>query len=310
MSLMKPVHEAEVRQHPPEVSVVVAARNEAKHLHEALESILRQDGVSFEVVFVDDHSTDDTLAIATALMPAYSHLKVVRNPGRGKCAAFNYGVAQATGRFVCIFAGDDIMPAGSLALRWSQVRNLSDVAPAVGLSKLKTFSSIAKFDGHVVPRAPGKGALSGVSPLMNRPAVSMIFPVPESLPNEDTWMELAILHFHGWTIVHSDVICCCWRVHAGNSINMSLPFQEYNKKLTSRMAALRLFYVKYKDMLTMENKLLLEAKVQCEERRAGGSVIGVIRSRVALIDKLRALSVTNSFMYGVRSRLYGLLSGW
>ena len=44
----------------PSVSVVIAAHNEASYLHETLTSILLQSGVSFEVIYVDDHSDDDS----------------------------------------------------------------------------------------------------------------------------------------------------------------------------------------------------------------------------------------------------------
>lgn len=293
-----------------DVSVVVAARNESLHLRDALESILSQTGVSFEVIFVDDNSTDNTFEIAHSFTNLSSNIHVYRNKSQGKCSAFNYGVSFANGRFVCIFAGDDIMPPGSLVERYSLVKDLPEDIPTVGLSKLVTMSEMQRFDGHIVPRAPGKGALSGVSPLMNRLALALIFPVPEVLPNEDTWMELAVLHMPGWRIVHSDIICCQWRVHQGNSINMMVSFSDYNNKISIRMKALRLFYEKYSDIMDFEQKRILAGKVVCEDNRIKGSMIGVIRSPVALVDKLRALSITNAFMYEIRRRLYGLLSGW
>ncbi len=293
-----------------DVSVVVAARNEGLHLRDALESILSQAGVSFEVIFIDDNSTDNTFEIAQSFTNRGSEIHVFRNKSQGKCSAFNYGVSLANGRFVCIFAGDDIMPPGSLAERYAAVKNLPEDIPAVGLSKLVTMSELPKFDGHTVPRAPGKGALSGVSPLMNRKAVALIFPVPEVLPNEDTWMELAVLHMPGWRIVHSDIICCRWRVHQGNSINMTVSFADYNNKISVRMKALRLFYEKYGDIMDVEQRRILAGKVVCEDNRIKGSMIGVLRSPVALVDKLRALSITNALMYEIRRKLYGLLSGW
>jgi len=295
--------------HSIDVSVVIAARNEQIHIESAVLSVVRQAGLVHEVVVVDDRSTDDTHAIVERLLPAYPMLRLLRNPGAGKCAAFNFGVSQARGRFVCIFAGDDLMPEGSLAARWNLLRDLPADRPAVGLCKLVTMSETRRFDGHWVPRASGRGALSGISPLMSRPVLDVIFPVPESLPNEDTWMELAVLHFPGWTIVHSDIVGCRWRVHAGNSINMMAPFPEYNRKIPARMKALDLFDRKYGPELG-DNRRVLQAKIECEAQRSSGSMLGVLRSPVGWVDRLRALSITNAFMYGVRSRLYGLLSGW
>ena len=294
----------------PEVSVVIAAKNEARYLRDALESVLSQTGVSFELVFVDDNSDDHSLEIASTLTQNYSNLRIYKNPSRGKCSAFNLGVSFARGRFTCIFAGDDIMPAGSLAARYAAVKDELDSKPVVGLSKLVTMSEMPKFDGHLVPKAPGRGALSGVSPLMNKLVLNTIFPVPEDLPNEDTWMELAVLHMPDWTIIHSDVICCKWRVHSGNSLNMTLPFKDYNQRMTIRFSAYSMYFERFQGEMTPSQRQILAGKVACEQKRKAGDWLGVLLAPVPLIDRLRALSLTNSFMYEIRRRLYGLLTGW
>jgi glycosyltransferase involved in cell wall biosynthesis len=299
--------EASVR---PEVSVVMAVRNEEIYIESAVLSILRQSGVTHELLVVDDNSTDRTLEILTALAAQNPGMKLMRNPKAGKCSAFNLGVAAARGRFVCIFAGDDLMPEGSLAARHAMVKDLPDDVPVVGLCKLVTLSSIKKFDGHVVPRGPGRGALSGVSPLMNHLSRIKMFPVPEGLPNEDTWMELSVTHFPGWRIVHSDIIGCAWRVHEGNSINMMSGFDEYNRKITARRQAFAMFLDRFGPELTEQAREVLRGLVDCERSRQRGSVLGILNSRVGLIEKLRSISIVNQHFYRARQKLYGLLSGW
>lgn len=294
----------------PEVSVVIAARNEQTYISSAVLSVLAQKGVDHEVVVIDDNSTDDTFRIVSDLLAEHPNLRVERNPDSGKCSAFNFGVGLARGRFVCIFAGDDLMPEGSLAARWARVKDCPDDKPVVGLCKLISMSEDKRFDGHLVPRAPGRGVLTGISPLMNRLALHKMFPVPESLPNEDTWMELAVLYFPEWVIDHCDVIGCKWRVHQGNSINMTVPFDEYNRKISLRMTALRMFREKFGGELGAENGKALDARISCEDARLRGSILGVMLSPVGLVDRLRALSITNAFFYRLRSRLYGLFSGW
>jgi len=298
------------REFRPEVSVVIAARNEAKYVRQAVESIVQQHGVLLELIFIDDHSDDDTKSIVEAIAADHDVVKVFTNPKKGKCSAFNYGVSLAKGRFICIFAGDDIMPQGSLSQRYQLVANEPDDICVVGLSKILSMSDIKKFDGHLVPRAQGRGALSGVSPMMNRMAADVIFPTPEILPNEDTWMELAVLHLPGWKIIHSDVVCCQWRVHSGNSINMTVPFEEFNRKITIRMEALHLFMKRYGAELDSVQKKDLQSKIAMENARRRGDWLGVLQSGGSMVDRLRALSSTNATIYGLRKRLYGLLSGW
>jgi glycosyltransferase involved in cell wall biosynthesis len=293
----------------PTVSVVVAAFNEEKYLHEALASILAQTDVHLEVIFVDDQSTDRTAEIARNFSTADRRLSVHVNPQKGKCSAFNFGISKSRGELVCIFAGDDIMPQGSLAIRADAVSKAIDCAPTMGLSKLVTMSDDKRFDGVVVPKARGIGALSGVSPMMNRAAVSLAFPVPETLPNEDTWMELAALHLPKMTLLHSDVICCKWRVHSGNSINMMAPFSIYTKKLADRNQALELFYKKFDALLDTTQRQILIARISCEQQRRLGSVVGVLGARLKLVEKLRVLSTTNNFLYSIRRRFYAFFSG-
>jgi glycosyltransferase involved in cell wall biosynthesis len=293
-----------------DVSVVVAVKNEEIYVESAITSLLNQSGLVHEVIVVDDGSVDATFTILTALAGKYPHLRVARNSKAGKCSAFNFGVTLSTGRFVCIFAGDDLMPEGSLAARFNVVKDYPQDQAVVGLCKLVTMSESKRFDGHLVPRKPGRGALSGVSPLMSQQVLHKIFPVPESLPNEDTWMELAVLHFPDWTVVHSDVIGCAWRVHAGNSINMMVGFTEYNRKITVRLRAYALFLEQHGAALGPNSQAELKGKVKCEGHRIKGEVFGVLRSPVSWVERLRALSITNSMLYGLRRRLYGLLSGW
>ena len=293
-----------------DVSVVIAVRNEEVYVESAMTSVLGQAGLEHEVIVVDDGSTDQTFDILTRLAAGQSRLRPVRNPRKGKCSAFNFGVSLARGRFVCIFAGDDLMPEGSLAARFALVKDYPADVPVVGLCKIITMSDTKRFDGHLVPKRPGQGGLTGVSPLMNRLVHERIFPVPETLPNEDTWMENAIVHFHGWQIVQSDIVGCAWRVHQGNSINMMAGFDEYSRKITQRFQAYAMFLDRHSGELSPESRALLSAKAQCEAARVRGDVLGVLRSPAGLVDRLRALSITNAFFYGIRQRLYGLLSGW
>lgn len=294
----------------PDVSVVIAAHNESKHVREAVMSVVTQHGLRLEVVFVDDHSDDSTLLIVQSLAKLYPSIRIYTNPRQGKCAAFNFGISKAKGRFACIFAGDDIMPPGSLKERYETVAKESDDEFVVGLCKLVTMSDDKRFDGHLIPKKKGKGGLSGFSPLMNRKAVAVIFPTPESLPNEDTWMALALLHMPGWRIVHSNTVGCRWRCHSGNSVNRTSTFEEFSRKITVRMVALEMFMEKFSPRLDVAQLRSLQAKIDMERARRCGDWLGVLRSKVGFVDRLRALSTTNAMMFSIRNAFYGFFSGW
>ena len=187
-----------------QVSVVMAVKNESKYICDALDSILSQNDIIFEVIVVDDNSTDNTAKIVKDKIPFSPKLNLYQNPSTGKVSAFNYGVTKASGTHICLFAGDDIMPQDSLSKRFNFLKNISNDRPIVGLSKIRIMSVDKKRDGLVVPKRKGHGSLSGQSPLMNRKAIDLLFPVPEELPNEDTWLEIAFGYTSLVNIFHSE----------------------------------------------------------------------------------------------------------
>jgi glycosyltransferase involved in cell wall biosynthesis len=82
------------------VSVVIPARNEAKNLCHFLPSIPPD---VKEIVLVDGHSTDDTIAVARALRP---DIRIIRQIGRGKGDAMRIGFAACTQDVIVMLDGD------------------------------------------------------------------------------------------------------------------------------------------------------------------------------------------------------------
>ena len=80
----------------PTVSVIIPSYNRVLFLKEAIDSVLAQDFNDFELIVVDDGSTDAT----PELLESYPHIRVVRQEHRGVSAARNAGIARASGRFL------------------------------------------------------------------------------------------------------------------------------------------------------------------------------------------------------------------
>ena len=295
-----------------DVSVVMAIKNEEKYIKEAIDSIIEQSGLNKEIIIVDDNSQDNTFNICKSYANNHQNILLHKNISQGKVSAFNMGVEISKGKFVCLFAGDDIMPAGSLKKRYLKLKNTDSNKSVVGLSKLTVLSDDKKFNGQIIPKKENIGATSGVSPLMNRNALKNIFPIPEILPNEDTWMRLCIEEFTFFEIIHSNTICCEWRMHANNSINISEPFNTYSQKTSDRQYAYNLFYKKYKD--TEYINTLTQAKIndliQIESYRKKRKFMRIIFSRGPIIDRLRAVSCSNEYIFLIRKIFFRLLSGW
>ncbi len=95
---------------PPEplVSIVVIAYNEERYIGRLLESIKRQDYRKFEVIVVDDHSADNTVAVASGFASEFP-LKVVQKEVRGISRSRNYGATFARGELILFLDGDVIL---------------------------------------------------------------------------------------------------------------------------------------------------------------------------------------------------------
>ena len=91
----------------PRVSVIIPARDAAAYLPDALASVREQTFTDWEVVAVDDGSTDDTWSILEGAGP---RMLALRNPAAlGPATARNQALAEATGELVVFLDADDLL---------------------------------------------------------------------------------------------------------------------------------------------------------------------------------------------------------
>jgi len=98
----------------PTVSVVIPAYNAERYIGETLESVLAQTYRDFEVVVVDDGSTDGTREIVRGYGEP---VRLVEQPNSGPAAARNRGVREARGEFIAFIDADDLWLPEKLALQ-------------------------------------------------------------------------------------------------------------------------------------------------------------------------------------------------
>ena len=95
---------------PVELSVVIPLLNEAESLPELtrwINRVLTYYGLTYEVILVDDGSTDDSWAVIEELAQTDTHLRGIRfNHNYGKSAALNTAFEAAVGRVVCTMDAD------------------------------------------------------------------------------------------------------------------------------------------------------------------------------------------------------------
>jgi glycosyltransferase involved in cell wall biosynthesis len=92
----------------PEVSIIIPAYNVALFIGETLQSVLNQEYQNFEVIVVNDGSTDDTEQIIQAFLPRFQgRLHYLKQQNAGPAAARNKAIRQAQGQFIALLDADD-----------------------------------------------------------------------------------------------------------------------------------------------------------------------------------------------------------
>ena len=104
------------------LSVIVPIYNKAEYIEPCLESILEQDLESFEVIAVDDGSTDDSGKVCDEMARLYPNLKVMHGLNGGVTAARRIGVEHAKGEYVTFVDADDLMKPQALSVLLDAIR--------------------------------------------------------------------------------------------------------------------------------------------------------------------------------------------
>jgi glycosyltransferase involved in cell wall biosynthesis len=96
----------------PLVSVVIPCYNQAHFLKEAIESVLKQSYPHYEIVVVDDGSTDETSEVAGS----YERVRLIRQENRGLAEARNTGIKHSEGDYLVFLDADDRLLPDALAV--------------------------------------------------------------------------------------------------------------------------------------------------------------------------------------------------
>jgi glycosyltransferase involved in cell wall biosynthesis len=96
----------------PQVSVIIPTYNRARIIKEAVDSVLAQDFKHFELIVVDDGSTDNT---SDVLAPYGDDVSIFFQENKGVSAARNRGIAEASGQFIAFLDSDDLWLPKKLA---------------------------------------------------------------------------------------------------------------------------------------------------------------------------------------------------
>src|SRR5690606_5737149 len=102
------------------VSIIIANYNKAKYIAETIRSVLDQSYENFELIIIDDCSTDRSLEIITDFADRHKKLKVFKNTRTsGANYSRNLGLRNAKGSYVIFLDADDLLAEQCLESRIS-----------------------------------------------------------------------------------------------------------------------------------------------------------------------------------------------
>lgn len=126
----------------PDIAVIMANYNGARFIAAAIESVLHQTLKSWELIVVDDASTDDSVAMAEQAAVGDPRIKIVaQKVNRGPAAARNRALELVTARWIAIVDSDDLIPPQRLQCL---LRRAHITGAAIIADSLLEFSSKAR----------------------------------------------------------------------------------------------------------------------------------------------------------------------
>ena len=101
----------------PKVSIILPFKNSSRTIKECINSILRQRFIHWELIAIDDHSTDSSDRILQSFTKRDKRITILKNPGNGIVDSLNFGIKKATTRLIARMDADDIMHPLRLSLQ-------------------------------------------------------------------------------------------------------------------------------------------------------------------------------------------------
>jgi glycosyltransferase involved in cell wall biosynthesis len=228
------------------VSVIVPAYNIAGYLTATLRSLVAQTYKDFEVLIVDDGSTDETAQVAHGFVANHANFHLLKKPNGGLSSARNFGIAAAKGEYIALLDGDDLYRPtklqrhNALLDRNPQVGVVYSASQAMRDDGGRTWLSLS---GKPVAKDPLEALLyknfvgHGSNAMFRRSLIDEVGGFDEGLVSvEDLDFWLRIAETGKWGFYRDRQVLCDYRVRpAGLSYNTQ-QMQKTHEKVIRRVA--------------------------------------------------------------------------
>lgn len=137
-----------MKNNNPKISVIIPVFNSEKYLEKTIESILFQSFKEFEIICVDDGSTDNSLKLCYREAEKYNRnlIKVIHQDNKGVSSARNKGIEAAIGDYIVFLDADDYYAENALETMYNDM-TIEDADAAF-------YNHFYDYDGKIINRIP------------------------------------------------------------------------------------------------------------------------------------------------------------
>ena len=145
----------------PKISVIVPVYNTEKYLDKCINSILEQKNVDYEIIVVNDGSTDNSSEVMKKYLLDYGdRIKYYEKTNGGLSDARNYGVDKATGDFLCFVDSDDYIDSSLFSNLEKYILQDVDLIKYKCIRVNSNHEIIEKVEGPVFETVSGEDAFN------------------------------------------------------------------------------------------------------------------------------------------------------
>ncbi|MDY0193879.1 MAG: glycosyltransferase [Aliarcobacter butzleri] len=179
------------------ISFIMMAYNVENYISDAIVELQKENEVKWELVIVDDFSTDSTFEVAKKFAEQDDRIKLVKNISKGKVTGTNYGYSLTSGDIIKCIDSDDVLLQDFF--RYYDEMQKYDAhchSSFITDNKLKIQ---ATYEYNPLMLSKGYSfvlanliSFPKVSWSFNRKIADKVFPMPEALPFEDVWISMIV----------------------------------------------------------------------------------------------------------------------
>lgn len=294
-----------------DVSVVIPVFNKQTYVCRCLESVLSQRAApEYEVIVVDDGSTDGSPAICDEMAKQAPRLKVIHTPNAGVTAARKLGVSHATGQYVTFLDADDKLLPDALNIMFAAATS-TGADEVIARYENQHGQQSPVVEGNPAPEEIVKSILRNNhrvpvlwATLIRREMLEGCLDAPrEIIEGEDKLMQIAVL-LKKPKLVYCPRVVYAYTQDVPNTRRHTLELAILRDKELERMLGERM--AEFRDDFTVHQlkdyELLLSKDINDLRKHYRNALRGRLNASVPLLDRIALLLPEPVAKWAVRAR--------